>query len=55
MNQVHLNKNYNFKFLEINTEGDVKINNLIKNYLKSNTNGSKNYNLYLNFLKKKKK
>ncbi len=50
---VYLNKNYNFKFLEITSEGDVKINNAIKNYLKNNTNGSENYNLYFKSLKRK--
>ena len=48
---VYLNKNYNFKFLEIISDGDVKINNSIKNYLKNNTNGSENYNLYFKSLK----
>tara|TARA_B100002051_G_C16365352_1_gene453126 strand:+ start:30 stop:479 length:450 start_codon:yes stop_codon:yes gene_type:complete len=50
---VYLNKNYNFKFLEIISDGDVKINNSIKNYLKNNTSGSENYNLYFKSLKKK--
>ena len=50
---VYLNKNYNFKFLEIISDGDVKINNSIKNYLKNNTNGSENYNLYFKSLKRK--
>ena len=50
---IYLNKNYNFKFLEITSEGDVKINNAIKNYLKNNTNGSENYNLYFKSLKRK--
>ena len=50
---VYLNKNYNFKFVEITSEGDVKINNSIKNYLKNNTSGSENYNLYFKSLKKK--
>lgn len=50
---VFLSKNYNFKFLEITSEGDVEINNSIKNYLKNNTNGSENYNLYFKSLKRK--
>ncbi len=50
---VYLNKNYNFKFLEIISDGDVKINNSIKNYLKNNTSGSENYNLYFKSLKRK--
>ena len=50
---VYLNKNYNFKFLEIISDGDVKINNSIKNYLKNNTNGSENYNLYFKSIKRK--
>ena len=50
---IYLNKSYNFKFLEIISEGDVKINNAIKNYLKNNTNGSENYNLYFKSLKRK--
>ena len=50
---VYLNKNYNFKFVEITSEGDVKINNSIKNFLKNNTNGYENYNLYFKSLKRK--
>ena len=50
---VYLNKNYNFKFVEITSEGDVKINNSIKNFLKNNTNGYENYNLYFKTLKRK--
>ena len=50
---VYLNKNYNFKFVEITSEGDVKINNTIKNFLKNNTNGYENYNLYFKSLKRK--
>ena len=50
---VYLNKNYNFKFEEITSEGDVKINNSIKNFLKNNTNGDKSYNLYFKSIKRK--
>ena len=50
---VYLNKNYNFKFEEITSEGDVKINNSIKKFLKNNTNGDKNYNLYFKTFKRK--
>ena len=31
---VYLNKNYNFKFAKISTEGDGRNNNSIKNFLK---------------------
>ena len=50
---VYLNKNYNFKFEEITSDGDVKINNSIKKFLKNNTNGDENYNLYFKTLKRK--
>ncbi len=50
---VYLNKNYNFKFAKINTEGDARINNSIKNFLKNNTNGDKSYNLYFKSIKRK--
>ncbi len=50
---VYLNKNYNFKFEEITSEGDVKINNSIKKFLKNNTNGDENYNLYFKTIKRK--
>ena len=50
---VYLNKNYNFKFAKINTEGDARINNSIKNFLKNNANGDKSYNLYFKSIKRK--
>ena len=50
---VYLNKSYNFKFENITSEGDIKINNSIKKFLKNNTNGDKNYNLYFKTLKRK--
>ena len=50
---VYLNKNYNFKFAKISTEGDGRINNSIKNFLKNNTNGDKSYNLYFKSIKRK--
>ncbi len=50
---VHLNKNYNFKFVEISTDGDKQINNLIKGFLKSNTDGGKNYKIHLKTKKKR--
>ena len=50
---VHLNKDYNFKFAKISTEGDGRINNSIKNFLKNNTNGDKSYNLYFKSIKRK--
>ena len=50
---IYLNKNYNFKFVDIISEGDAQINSSIKNYLKNNTNGGENYNLYFKSLKRK--
>ena len=50
---VYLNKNYNFKFEKITSDGDVKINNSIKKFLKNNTNGDENYDLYFKTFKRK--
>ena len=50
---VHLNKDYNFKFVEISTDGDKQINNLIRSFLTSNTNDGKNYKIKFKTLKKK--
>ncbi len=50
---VHLNKNYNFKFVEINADGNKQINNFLKNSLTNNINGNKNYKLNLVTVKKR--
>ena len=50
---VYLNKNYNFRFSNINLLGDEQINNSIKDFLINNSNGNKSYNINLNTTKKK--
>ena len=50
---ILLNKNYNFNFVDINSEGNQQINSLIKNRLSKNTakNSGQSYEIY--FLSKK--
>ena len=50
---VYLNKNFNFKFAEINSEGNSKINSFIKIFLQNNINGEEKYNLYFKTIKKR--
>ena len=50
---VYLNKNYNFRFSNINLLGDEQINNSIKDFLINNSNGNKSYNINLNTTKKR--
>jgi len=42
------NKNFDFRFENISSSGDEKINEIIKNNLLSRTNGNKNYKINLN-------
>ncbi len=50
---IYLNKNYNFRFSNINLLGDEQINNIIKNFLIYNTNGEKIYSVKLKTSKKR--
>ena len=45
---ILINKNFDFRFENINSSGDEKINEIIKNNLLSRTNGNKNYKINLN-------
>ena len=42
------NKNFDFRFENISSSGDEKINEIIKNNLLSRTSGNKNYKINLN-------
>ena len=50
---IYLNKNYNFRFSNINLLGDEQINNIIKNFLIYNTNGEEIYSVNLNTSRKR--
>tara|TARA_B100001989_G_scaffold236669_1_gene198764 strand:+ start:2049 stop:2507 length:459 start_codon:yes stop_codon:yes gene_type:complete len=50
---ILLNKNFNFNFVDINSEGDQQINNLIKNRLSNNTKKNSDQNFEIYFLSKK--
>ena len=45
---ILINKNFDFRFENINSSGDEKINEIIKNNLLSRTSGNKNYKINLN-------
>ena len=45
---ILINKNFDFRFENINSSGDEKINEIIKNNLLSKTNGNKKYKINLN-------
>ena len=44
---ILINKNFDFRFENINSSGDEKINEIIKNNLLSRTNGDKKYKINL--------
>lgn len=50
---IYLNKNYNFRFSNINLLGDEQINNIIKNFLIYNANGEEIYSVNLNTSRKR--
>ena len=45
---ILINKNFDFRFENINSSGDKKINEIIKNNLLSRTSGNKKYKINLN-------
>ena len=45
---ILINKNFDFRFENINSSGDEKINEIIKNNLLSRTSGNKKYKINLN-------
>ena len=45
---ILINKNFDFRFENINSNGDEKINEVIKNNLLSRTSGNKKYKINLN-------
>ncbi len=45
---ILINKNFDFRFENINSSGDEKINEIIKNNLLSKTSGNKKYKINLN-------
>jgi len=45
---ILINKNFDFRFENINSSGDEKINQIIKNNLLSRTSGNKKYEINLN-------
>ena len=45
---ILINKNFDFRFENINSSGDEKINEIIKNNLLSRTSGNINYKINLN-------
>ena len=45
---ILINKNFDFRFENINSSGDEKINQIIKNNLLSRTSGNKKYKINLN-------
>ena len=43
---IFSSKQYDFEFVSISYDGDVKINQIIENELKNNINGDKEYEIY---------
>ena len=50
---IYINKNYNFRFSNINLLGNEQINKKIKNFLIYNASGDKSYSINLETSKKR--